>query len=134
MTSGSAASSRSSASRIAATKPSVRRVDRRKQVIGTRVLVAESCLDRHFHLGLDLSSDRGSLPLVELAALAKYGLETRQRILGLPLRDHGGVSNIGKIRPHRMLHASECLHLEERRTGAGTSSVQRPGNRILDRQ
>ena len=74
---------------------------------------ASAVLDRRLDLGVDVGADRGDALVVELAGARGAPLEPRQRILRLPLLEHGRVADVGQVRAHRVLHAAEGLHLEE---------------------
>ena len=112
----------------------MRAEDGRQQIVDARVLVGERGLDRRLDLGRDVAEDRGDALVVELSGLAQERLEPRQRILRLPLVDHRRVPHVGKIRPHRVLHPAERLHLEERGPVPGASERERPGDCVLDGQ
>ena len=72
-----------------------------------------------------MARELGKAPVVELAEVAEELLEPRQRVLRLPFVHHGAIADVREVRPHRVLHPAERLHLEERRPAAGTGELER---------
>ncbi len=103
-----------------------------QQVVDARVLVGEAGRHGRLDLGLDLAANRGGALVVELSCLAEQRLESRHRILRLPLVDHGAVADVGEVGAHRVLHPPERLHLEERRAAAAARQVERAADGVLD--
>ncbi len=145
ITLGSASSSRSSASRTAATKPSFRSVSARgagaaplraehrgQKVLGACVLVGEGQLDRELDLALDLAPDALDAVVVELGEVSEEPLEPRERILRLPFLDERRVAHVREVRPHGVLHPPERLQLEERRAVTLAGSHERARDCVFD--
>ncbi len=145
ITSGSAASSRSRASRSAATNPIRRsvssgriRVDlvrcehRRQEVVGTRLLVGQGGLDRRLDLVGDRVANSREALVVELAELTQRPLQAGEGVTRLPLVDDGPVADVGEVGAHRVLHAPERLHLEEGGAVARAGDLEGAGDGVLD--
>ena len=91
---------------------------------------ASAVVDGRLDLRLDVCADRGDGVVVELAARAEALLEPRQRVLRPPTpRRAAGIADVGQVRPHRVLHAAERLHLEERRPVARAGELRAPPRR-----
>ena len=103
-----------------------------QQVVGARVLVRKRELDRLLDLIVDAALQVGEAIVVEIARLPELALEPRQRVLRLPLLDERRVAHVGQVGAHRVLHAPERLHLEERRACPVPPTLERPRDGVLD--
>jgi hypothetical protein len=111
----------------------VGRVGGGEQVVRRRVLIGESLLDRHLDLGRDLAAQRVERRDVEEPGVEEPLLEERDGVVRLPRGDEVGIADVREVRAQRVLHASEGLHLEERRAVARPRAGKRRLDRVLDR-